>query len=382
MRQPIAYLSRIWQNSLCAVIDAWRARHGQAPSLGCWLRAHPAVADSIKWQFTFDTSAYDIPETAKRAWPAWTLQEQQELTRAYQSAWGWLYRQPAPFANLNEAVVYPPVNLEDTTTSAAAPYVEVDTTWARDLYVRWMGLNLAVEIGGHVPWSVTSYSSEQLQVLFDSASFLTLAGSGNFVVCTGNPAHPNFVKRKDNLGLSMIAPPRYTLAFLRNTNLVGATRAETISRLLDWARDNLAHFFGAPDYGTMEQHWQYRGLPPITRVLEGTTSTYPGSPLGFAHWTAGCHGTAGLLRNVLRAVNIPVHILRVCTHGQLHFLTEGTYLDHGDDPYNSGFKASGLPAADLLLDEATYTSWFGTNQDNHDTNCANVGRRATELTPP
>jgi hypothetical protein len=74
MRQPIAYLSRIWQNSLCAVIDAWRARHGQAPSLGCWLRAHPAVADSIKWQFTFDTSAYDIPETAKRAWPVWTLQ--------------------------------------------------------------------------------------------------------------------------------------------------------------------------------------------------------------------------------------------------------------------------------------------------------------------
>lgn len=219
-------------------------------------------------------------------------------------------------------------------------------------------------------------------MLFDSASFLSLIGGGNFRVCAGNPAHPNYVKRKDNLGASLIAPPRYTLAFLRNSNLVGATRAETIGRLLDWARDNLVHFFGAADFGTMEQHWQYRGLPPITRVIAGTTSTYPGNGIGFAHWTAGCQGTVGFVRNVLRAVNIPVHILRVCKHGQLHFLTEDTYLNHGDDPYNLGFKASGRPAADLLLDDATYTSWFGANQDNHDLNCGNVGRRAVELTPP
>jgi hypothetical protein len=90
----------------------------------------------------------------------------------------------------------------------------------------------------------------------------------------------------------------------------------------------------------------------------------------------------GFLRNVLRAVNIPVQILRVCGHGQARFLTEGTYLDHGDYPYNLGFKASGLPTSDVLIDEMTYTAWFGTSLDNHDTNCANVGRRATELTPP
>lgn len=111
------------------------------------------------------------------------------------------------------------------------------------------------------------------------------------------------------------------------------------------------------------------------------SGTYPGATT-FEHWTAGCHGTTGFLRNVLRAVNVPVQILRVCGHGQVRFLTEGTYLDHADNPYNTGFKASALPASALLIDETTYASWFGTSQVNHDTNCANVGRRAMELTPP
>jgi hypothetical protein len=63
-------------------------------------------------------------------------------------------------------------------------------------------------------------------------------------------------------------------------------------------------------------------------------------------------------------------------------LTEGTYLDHANNPYNTGFKASALPASALLIDETTYASWFGTSQVNHDTSCADVGRRAMELTPP
>jgi hypothetical protein len=54
----------------------------------------------------------------------------------------------------------------------------------------------------------------------------------------------------------------------------------------------------------------------MSRVLSGTTSTYPGAVPAFARWTAGCHGTSGCLRNVLRAVNIPVQILRVCGHGR------------------------------------------------------------------
>ena len=115
----------------------------------------------------------------------------------------------------------------------------------------------------------------------------------------------NYVKRKDNLGGSLIGPPRFTLAFLRNTNLIGPTRQATIASLLNWVRDNLVHFYGAATYETMEQHWQYRGCRrchascPV-RIRPSLARSQ------FARWTAGCHGTTGFLRNVLRAVNIPV----------------------------------------------------------------------------
>ena len=356
-----------------------RAIRGLPPPLDCWLSDHPNVAASIQWQFAF--GSYDVPSSAKRPWPSWSDSEKQELVTAFDAAWNWLYKQPMPFANFNEPLAYPPVNEYDTTDSTLSPWTAVTEAYARDLYLRWIGLNLAVEIGGHVPWSVTGYTAEQLQVLFDSASFMTRRQDATYVVCAGSPEHGNYLNRKDNLGGSLIAPPRFTLAFLRNGNMVGSTRAATIASLLNWCRDNMVHFYGGADYGTMDQHWQYRGLPPITRVIAGTVSTYQGAMTTSEHWTAGCHGTTGFLRNVLRAVNVPVQILRVCGHGQARFLTEGTYLDHGDNPYNLTFKATGRPASDLLIDETTYTSWFGTSQVNHDTNCAEIGRRATELTP-
>jgi hypothetical protein len=163
---------------------------------------------------------------------------------------------------------------------------------------------------------------------------------------------------------------------LVNSSLLAATRHEIIANLLQWISDNLVHFYGYKNYGNMESHWQYRGIQPITRVIEGTTSTVTDT---FEHWTAGCHGTTGFIRNVLRAANIPVQIVRICDHGLTYFITEGLYLDHGDNPYNTTFKDSGLPASDLLIDEATYTSWFGNNMENHDNNCDYIGHQVDVL---
>ncbi|OFW40972.1 MAG: hypothetical protein A3F70_07905 [Acidobacteria bacterium RIFCSPLOWO2_12_FULL_67_14] len=355
---------------------------GTAEALNDWLLSHPAAAGSIKWQTVFQTSAYDVPETTKLAWPQWTQPMKDDLGAAFAQAWSWLHQQPDPYHNLNEALPDPPVNIAPGVgNDNGAPYVEVSETHAWNLYVRWIAWCLVVELGAWVPWSVTAYTAEQRQVLFDSAAIMSRNGLGVQGLGSGNPDHPNYVKRKDNLGASLIAPPRYTAAFMELNGLRGTTRLQTIGNLLQWARDNLIHFYGAQNYGNMETHWQYRGLPPISRIIEGTTHTGLGQ---FGHWTAGCHGTTGFLRNVLRAVNIPVQIVRVCGHSLAYFMTEGRYLDHGDNPYNLDFKATGLPASALLIDEATYAQWFGPNPDNHDdpAACPFIGHQVQVLHGP
>jgi hypothetical protein len=77
-----------------------------------------------------------------------------------------------------------------------------------------------------------------------------------------------------------------------------------------------------------------------------------------------------------------MELMRVCTHYQLYFPTEGLYVDHGDDPY-SGYAN---PVTAVIIDEPTYVSWFGPNTHNEDQNepeesdhCHNVGRTVKVL---
>lgn len=363
----------------CWLINALRRFLGRPPSVSCWLKKHPNIANSIKWQFMFQGSAYDIPETAKRAWPNWSSQEKAQLTTAFDEAWEWMKAQSGTFSASGEGLLYPPVNVRDTTNDSGSPWTGVSAGYAWDLFIRWIALELVVEIGKHVPWSVTGYNEEQLQVLFDSAAIMSRLSDDSFTVATGSPGHGNYVKRKDNLGTSLIAPPRYTYAFLGNGNIIGASRIETIGNLLQWVSANLVHYYGAFVYKETENHWQYRGNPPITSIIEGTINPTIGSGGQFNHWTAGCHGTTGFIRNVLRAVSIPVHISTVCGHSQACFITEGVYLDHGDNPYNSTFKSTGQPASALLIDHNTYVSWFGASTDNRSNGCDKIGHQVNVL---
>jgi hypothetical protein len=167
---------------------------------------------------------------------------------------------------------------------------------------------------------------------------------------------------------------------LFNERIPGASKLETIGNLLQWISENLAHFYGYLHYQVTEDHWGYRGNPPITTIIEGSYyPTFMGTSGEFNHWTAGCHGTTGFIRNVLRAVNIPVHLSTVCEHSQAYFLTEGVYLDHGDNPYNSTFQATGMPASALLIDHDTYDSWFRGGPDNRDVGCDNIGHQIEVL---
>lgn len=357
---------------LCSVYTLFARAAGRPPPLKCWLKNHPRIAAALRWQYD-DGGAYQVPDSVTVAWRHWATVHQNELVSAFEEAWAWLDAaggSPIP----DDTLPYPPVNLR-VGEDGQGPIVEVTEAYARELFTRWAALNLAMEIRGTLPWSVLQYDDLQLAMLFNSGSMMRRGPNGTYSIANATPEHLNYVERRDNRGSSLPAPPRYTYAFLVTNDLIGTTRLETIGRVLEWMRANMTHCYGNLTYANAEEHWQYRGCPPISRIIEGTT--HPTQ--GFAHWTAGCHGSNGFLRNVLRAANIPVDILRVCGHGQTHFPTEGLYMDHGDDPYSSAFKVSGHPALDLLIDEATYTEWFGTSLANHEQGCDNIARRAVEL---
>src|SRR5258705_9964928 len=246
---------------ICFLINWWRKIHGKAPSISCWMYWNSNVADCVKWQFQAIGNSYDVDDSNKLPYKNWSGQQKTDLQKAFDGAWAW-YSMPSPFINLQETLLYPPVNIhESVANDNSDPYTVVSDTWTWDLYTRYIAHQLMVEIKGLVPWSVTNYDSTALHALFNSTSICSRrpTDATQFIIGAGAPWNANFVHRKDNLGASLIAPPRYTHGFLFNNNLIGADRLETIGKLLDWCRDNMAHFYGASNYKTMEDHWQYRG---------------------------------------------------------------------------------------------------------------------------
>jgi len=60
-----------------------------------------------------------------------------------------------------------------------------------------------------------------------------------------------------------------------------------------------------------------------------------------------------------------MQIVTICGHSLAYFMSEQTYMDHGDDPYNGDFKATGQSSSALLIDQATFTARFGSDPNNH-----------------
>jgi hypothetical protein len=236
------------------------------------------------------------------------------------------------------------------------------------VYLAYLGHSLALDASGAVTWRLDDYDDRQLELLLASRSLFRLdRGSYELGVteCRSVPA-----------------PPAVAWQFLQGNGIIDASRRETTGRLLDWCR-GMSHFAGQQTTATMEQFWGYRGWPPASRVIAGTVASGERQSEGRRHWTFGCWGTAGFLRTVLRAANVPCTLAIACPgphqHALPHFPAEKAYLSHGDDPYASTFKAmADVPGVDLLIDEATFQAWFGRGVAAEQ-NCANVGRQVWQL---
>ena len=141
--------------------------------------------------------------------------------------------------------------------------VSPDYMW--NLYIAHVALALALETTQRLPWSIGSYTGSSLRDLFDSSRMAWNVPNGNFSMGT----YAQFVPalRADNRPKTAFAPPKWTYPFLVQAGLIGNTRRDTIGRVLEWMRQNLVHFFGADTYGTCDAVWQYRGYPPLSRMV-------------------------------------------------------------------------------------------------------------------
>ena len=326
-----------------------------------WLRAHPTIAASIAWQ----TPQGVIP------WASWPGPLRQDLGDAFGAA-------VAGLQNRSDARGFPlrdpPPNLSVDARRAQTVLTPEDA-WR--LYVAHVGHSLALEYLRAVPWSVASDPPNALATLFDGRS-----------IFEWKPDARGYLLPPSRAGYALPAPPGVEYGFLLARGLLGPTRRKTIENVVAWA-SGLRHLTGAVDADNTDRVWQYRGAPPVSRILAGTVAR--GAPAA-QHHTAGCWGTTGLLVAVLRAANIPVRLMVVggqgraggpaCpSHAQPSFISEHLYLSHADDAYNRFMLSLGAPALTaqrLLIDEPTWQSWFGESVAP-EARCANIGRQPREI---
>ncbi len=389
--------------------------------LGVWLEAHPAVAAALVWE----GDPVDPPPAGRcgfsstgpfcgevMVWPWRDASAQADLFDAFVRAW----------LGSPSGVSDAPPNAADTSDGDEYGHQEYSPEDGRAAFMAYAANSLAVEIGNHhaerpghmveVGWSILDpefglaedagfhTGVTPLAVLIDSRQFFYRQPDGNLKVSL--VAHG---------GMSVMSAPETATAFLRsaldateigdgvdayhcNASSFGGVGfdcaatlplladtadapTETIARTIHWFRINAIHFLGHWWYGNAEAHWQYRGYTPAIRIMTGTARTeyVSDDPESIRRpttadtrtipRTAGCWGTTGFMRTVLRAVNIPVVLETGGGHALPSFPTEAnaspprpSHMTHGDDPYSMLTKTSLHPTSALLVDKVLWESWF------------------------
>lgn len=318
-----------------------------------WLQARPALADAIEW------NDWDLGPIKYVDWPD---AKKAELEEAF-----WHGDQIA--------ITDPPPNLLNL-ADADEPRTVISPDDAWNLYRVTIGHVLAAEFAQLFPWSLLDYEYRHLIVLLNGRwMFSKIVADGGYEIAQGG-------------SVSLPSPPAIVFPFLTSNNLIGDTRLDTIVRITEWCRQNLAHYRGVRDLGegrhviNFDYSWQYRGYPPVSRVIGRTPTTNP-DPLYQDNCvisrTAGCWGTTGFLTSVLRLLNIPVHCQRLTGEEREHatpwFPTEDLWYSHGDDPYNANaFATPPFSADEFLIDRTKFEAWFGNTVPPADV-LRNVGRQ-------
>ncbi len=325
------------------------------PYVECWLSHNTNVRDAIRWE----TSSGSV------AFTSWTSSQRKDFREAFSAIWYWMKggmvgTNPLLLAN-------PPQNIvASTLADDDYPTTVISASDAWPLFVSTVAFSLVMELGAYVPWSMTADDAETLKTLFDSTRmFLYHSTTGGYEVSAVS-------------GRSLPASPTMTYQFLKNQGAMQSTRLGTLGGLMTWGRKYMDHFLDGYTASNAVAHWGYRGAPPAQRVMDGTFNTWEGGSW-FGNWTAGCHGTNGFMRSVMRVVNVAVFYTTADGHATPYFQSEYLYLSHGDDVYNALVKSIPPFAMTLLpISQSKYDSWFGAGVSSSAL-AANVGRSPVEL---
>ena len=316
-----------------------------------WLRDHDSVRKTLFWEKP-DPQDHDTAGLYYKNWSAGMKADLEDAVQALFAGKPLGIADPPPLA-------YTPTGDEYITTQLSE-----DVAWP--IFIGHVALSIFVEASGYVRWTFAELSGKEMPQFFDSRFFFRW-----------DPSASAYVIASDH-GWVTPGDPLAVYDFLVDRDLVAETRLKTIYRVMDWCRAKLMHFGKGLEVSNCQDYWQYAGYPPVKRILEGTLHpNYASDPP--RHWTAGCHGTVGFLRAVLRTVNIPVAYIYCGGHAQPHFLHEDLFIPHGDDLYAGYMKAHpAIPISLLPIDKATYEAWFGANVDLL-TAQVNIDRRVSEL---
>lgn len=313
--------------------------HPEFCDLDEYLRRNPTIMRAIIWGNSI-TGTYDM----------WTNAQKTDLRNAFNTI-------------RDGGEIGLPELAPATATRPDGYLTNLSGADAWDAYVAHIAHTLVVDACRWVNWSLSGMNTAELGSLLDSNSLFVASAAGGFSL-SSLPPH----------GFASHGDPTRVYRWLRAQGVVASDQISTIGGLLDWCRDHLRHSIGPSRADNVEMHWQYRGFPPVERIISGTTHDI----YGFGHWTAGCWGTSGFLRLVLRTVNIPATFETPCSHALPYFPTIDRYLSHGDDPYNLNTIEARLSGRDLLIDQAQFDAWFGEGVST-DRCFSNVGRRVREL---
>lgn len=264
---------------------------------------------------------------------------------------------------------------------------------ALDVFLAQVAHVLWVEIGGLVPWKLSSWTENELDYLLSSkVLFEPIKIFDNSPVLYGVHESSRYESTENILG-----DPRIIFRFLQKEpeqkkNLIGSTPSETCIKISSWFHDHLWHNPGEDD-GYNRQLFHQKN-PLLTDRLKKHLVKPNKSPVYLT--PGGCGSASSLFADLCRSVNIPIRKVNNTlqdfdntydSHSGILFNWQGAnsrYLIHTDNLYYGSYFVD--PAPNPPSEERGIGLWDhvwlnATDFGNHFTYESNTGYFGKATTP-